>query len=445
MFDTEKIWEESLHALEDEISKPNFNTWFKNTHISKEEDGVIYLGVPNEFVKEWLYSKYHKAILRALRNTGNHVRNVEYIISKKREGAKQTDRIEPTNALPLHNLYVNRKDNLNPRYTFDTFIIGSFNELAYSAAQAIVKEPGVYNPLFIYGNTGLGKTHLIQSVGNALRESHPEYEIYYVSSEKFSNDFVNAIQANRRQAFKDKYNKYDVLIMDDVQFLSGKEKTQEELFHLFNTLYDNRKQIIFSSDKHPNYIPGLEDRLKSRFSAGMIVDVVKPEYESRYAILQAKTRELGVSIPENVLDYIAAHVEGNIRELEGILNSLSCQSKLRNNTLTIQDVKNLIKNSIKPKKSVNVDDVVRAVSGFYNIETEAIYEKTRRKEIVYARQVIMYILREDFSVSYPMIGKKLGGRDHTTVIHSCTKIENAIPNDSALAQEIEQLRAILGG
>jgi len=447
MIDIEQTWKQSLESLQEEVSKPNFNTWFKNTHISKEEDGVVYVGVPNEFVKEWLYSKYNKSILRALRSTNHSIRNVEYVIAKKKESdeARKKAAQQSTNALPLHNLYINKKDNLNPRYTFESFIIGPFNELAYSAARAIVKEPGVYNPLFIYGNTGLGKTHLIQAVGNTLKKDNPDLQIYYVSSEKFSNDFVSAIKSNRRQSFKDKYRKYDVIIMDDVQFLSGKEKTQEELFHLFNILYDVRKQIIFSSDKHPNYIPGLEDRLKSRFSAGMIVDVTKPEYESRYAIVQSKAQELGISLPAGILEYIASHVEGNIRELEGILNSVGCQAKVKNKDLTIQDIKNLIKNSIKPKKAVNIDEVIKTVSGFYNMEPDTIQEKTRRKEIVHARQVVMYILREDYSISYPMIGKKLGGRDHTTVIHSCSKIESLIDKDSGLAQEVEQLRAILSG
>ncbi|MBP6926001.1 MAG: chromosomal replication initiator protein DnaA [Candidatus Pacebacteria bacterium] len=446
--DTNKLWQDSLNALELEISKPNFNTWFKNTHITKEDQGMVYIGVPNEFVKEWLYSKYHKTILRALRNHEETVRNVEYVVSKNR--ARSPEEQETTlsgeiNSLPLHNLYVNKKDNLNPRYTFETFIIGPFNELAYSAAQAIVKEPGIYNPLFIYGNTGLGKTHLIQAVGNALKEKNPEYKIYYVSSEKFSNDFVHAIQSNQRNAFKEKYKSYDILIMDDVQFLSGKEKTQEELFHLFNSLYDSHKQIMFSSDKHPNYIPGLEDRLKSRFSAGMIIDVTKPEYESRYAILQTKARSFSESIPEETLSYIAHNVEGNVRELEGILNSLVCQTRLKKRPIAVTELKNLIRNNIKPRRSVNINEVVESIAKFYNTEPEIIYDKTRRKEIVKTRQIIMYILREDFNISYPMIGKRLGGRDHTTVIHSCTKIERELTEDSALVQEIEQLRTILSG
>lgn len=448
--DVNKTWEDSLNEIELAISKANFNTWFKNTHIVREEDGVVSIGVPNEFVKEWLYTKYNKAILKALRNTGGDVRSIEYVITKKPTPSEKTEKDtrstqnnQAARALPLQNLYINRQDNLNPRYIFDSFIIGPFNELAYSAAQGILQKPGVYNPLFIYGGTGLGKTHLIQAVGNALKDGTSQAKVFYTSSEKFTMDYISSVQNNRVNAFKEKYRKYDVLIMDDVQFLSGKEKTQEELFHLFNILYDSNKQIIFSSDKHPNYIPGLEDRLKSRFGAGMIVDISKPDYESKVAILQAKADEQGYVLPKEAIDYIAANVEGNIRELEGILNSLICQIQLRKRDLSLQELKNLIKNNIRPKKNVAVKDIVKIIADFYNINEKAIYEKTRRKEIVRSRQVAMYILREDFNISYPLIGRKLGGRDHTTVIHSCLKIKKDIQEDSGLTQEIEQLRSML--
>jgi chromosomal replication initiator protein len=447
----EQIWGETIHEIELSVSKANYNTWFKHAHFAKQDDGVIYLGVPNEFVREWLESKHNKTYLRILREkSGQHVRSVEFIISKPprdtEKGAPQQKKqflSHSVNELPLHNLYINKKDNLNSRYTFDTFIIGPFNELAYSASQGILQKPGVYNPLFIYGSTGLGKTHLIQATGNSFKEKYPRAKVYYTSAEKFSNDYVQSVQNNRINPFKEKYRDYDVFIMDDVQFLSGKEKTQDELFHLFNILYDARKQIIFSSDKHPNYIPGLEDRLKSRFSAGMIVDISRPEYESRLAIIQTKVDEQGVDIPKEILEFITQNVDGNIRELEGILNSLICQNQLKGRDLTQKELKNLIKNNIKPKKSVSIDAVVKTIADFYNIKPESIYEKTRRKEIVRSRQITMYILREDFNISFPLIGRKLGGRDHTTVIHSCTKVKNEMEKDPNLAQEVEQLRTML--
>ena len=250
------------------------------------------------------------------------------------------------------------------------------------------------------------------------------------------------MQNNKANSFKEKYRKYDLLIIDDIQFIGKMEKIQEELFHTFNTFYENSKQIIFSSDKHPNHIPELADRLKSRFSAGMIVDISEPEYESRLAILKVKIQELGVDLDQEILEYVASVIQGNIRELEGNLNAVICQYRLKNRPLSLAEVKNLIKNNIKPKRNVDIKDIVKMVGGYYNLEESAIYEKTRRKEIVKARQVVMYLLREDFNVSYPLIGQKLGGKDHTTVIHSYLKIKGDIKNDAQLMQELEQIRAL---
>ncbi|MCD8528025.1 MAG: chromosomal replication initiator protein DnaA [Candidatus Pacebacteria bacterium] len=447
----EKIWEQVLNEIELSVSKANFATWFKNTFIYKEKDGVIYIGIPNQFTKEWLHPKYTKEFIRLLRkHSGEHIRSVEYVTGKKqpepvvvKEKPKTEESTQQTSALPLDNLYVNRKDNLNPRYTFETFIIGSFNELAYSAAQGILQKPGVYNPLFIYGSTGVGKTHLIQATGNDFKKRYPRAKIFYTSAEKFSNDYVHSVQNNTVTAFKNKYREYDVLIMDDVQFLSGKQKTQDELFHLFNILYDENKQIMFSSDKHPNYIPGLEDRLKSRFSAGMIVDVTRPEYESRVALLRSKALEQNVFIRDEIIQYLAENIEGNIRELEGLLNSLMVNIQIKNTDLSLEDVKKLIKNNVSSKKNISVEHIVKVVTDFYNIEAQSIYDKTRRKEIVHSRQVIMYLMREDFNISFPAIGRKLGGRDHTTVIHSHARIRDDIAKEPHIAQEIEQIRSIL--
>ena len=258
--------------------------------------------------------------------------------------------------------------------------------------------------------------------------------------EKFATDFINALQNNKANSFKEKYRKYDLLIIDDIQFIGKMEKIQEELFHTFNTFYENNKQIIFSSDKHPNYIPELADRLKSRFAAGMIVDISAPEYESRLAILKVKLRELNVDLDQEIVEYVASAVEGNIRELEGSLNIIVCQYRLKGRSLTLAEIKNLLKNNMKPKKNVAIKDVVKIVSEYYKIEEPSIYEKIRKKEIVKARQVVMYLLREDFNISYPLIGQKLGGKDHTTVIHSCLKIKADLKNDPQLLQELEQIR-----
>ncbi len=444
--DTKQLWKNCLAEIELAVSKANFSTWFKNTSIIKEDGGVIYVGVPNEFVRDWLKNKYHKLITKTLTDTYDTLRAVEYVISKidnsnKNDNTPVINENPVNKELPLKDLYVSPEDNLNPRYRFDSFIVGGFNELAYAAAQAIIESPGTkYNPFFVYGNTGLGKTHLLQSVGNGIKEKYPNKKVYYLTLEKFATDFINSLQGNKANSFKEKYRKYDLLIIDDIQFIGKMEKIQEELFHTFNTFYENNKQIIFSSDKHPNYIPELADRLKSRFAAGMIVDVSEPEYESRLAILKIKAKEQGIELDQDSLEFIASSIRGNIRELEGCLNSITCQAKLKGKQLSLAEIKNILKNSIKPKKTVAVKDVVKIVSDHYNIEEASIYDKTRRKEIVRARQLIMYILREDFNVSYPLIGQKLGGKDHTTVIHSYLKIKEDLKNDPQLLQELEQVR-----
>lgn len=446
MIDNKQIWESCLSEIENNVSKANFVTWFKNTKLVKQENGTAYIGTPNEFVRDWLKNKHEKTILKVLMNYLQGIRGVEFSIYKHNPNKKESSFSIQNgamfgNELPLNNLYIDKRDNLNPRYVFSNFIVGSFNELAYAASQAIIKNPGkAYNPFFIYGPTGLGKTHLIQAIGNSIKEKYPGKTVHYIPLEKFAVDYVNSLKNNKPNEFKQKYRQYDVLIMDDIQFISNKEKTQEELFHLFNSLYENNKQIIFSSDKHPNYIPGLEDRLRSRFGSGMIVDINEPDTESKIAIIKKKLEENGLDLTDEIIEYIAFSITGSIRELEGTLNTIICQIQFKKRDLNIVEVKKLIKNNIKPKKSVSVQNIVKVISEFYDIAEESIYEKTRRKEIVKARQIIMYILREDFNVSYPLIGQKLGGKDHTTVIHSCLKIKNDLKEDPKVAEEIEQIR-----
>jgi len=444
--DTKQLWENCLIQIEGELSKANFSTWFKNTSISKEDTGIIYIGVPNEFVRDWIKNKYHKLITKTIADAYENMRAVEYVITKTENGRQEVGKISEISInkeLPLKDLYINPEDNLNPRYRFDSFIVGTFNELAYAASQAIIESPGTkYNPFFVYGNTGLGKTHLLQAVGNSIKDKFSNKKVHYITLERFATDFVNSLQSNKANSFKEKYRKYDLLIIDDIQFIGKMEKIQEELFHTFNTFYENNKQIIFSSDKHPNYIPELADRLKSRFAAGMIVDVSEPEYESRLAILKVKLQEQNINLAEEIVEYVASIIRGNIRELEGSLNIIVCQLKLKNKPLSLNEVKNILKNNIRPKKNVSIKDVVKTISDYYNLEEDSIYEKTRRKEIVKARQMVMYVLREDFNVSYPLIGQKLGGKDHTTVIHSYLKIKTDLKNDPQLLQELESIRVM---
>ena len=346
--------------------------------------------------------------------------------------------------LPLDEFYINKSDNLNPRYTFDTFVVGSFNDLAYSAAQVAIQRPGItYNPLFIYGDTGRGKTHLVQAIGNQYKKQYPGRKVYYLTSEKFVVDYTDAVQAGTANRFKDKYRQYDLLIMDDVQFLSKKDKTQEELFHLFNALHDTNKQIIFSSDRAPVAIPDIAERLKGRFSSGMAVDISEPDPESRMVIVRKKAALHGVILSDDVVEYVATTLTGSIRELEGMVNSIVCHAQVKGLAPDIAEVRQSLRSFTRPQKSISVKNVVGRVAEFYGINEESIYEKTRRREVVRPRQVIMYLLREDFRISYPSIGTKLGGRDHTTVIHSCEKIKREIVVDTSLAKEIQNIRSLL--
>lgn len=446
MSDYQTTWDKASSNIELDISKANFNTWFKDTYISKIEDGVVVLAVPNQFVKNWLAEKFHKTILKHLIDTDDTLRSLEYIIEKKEDRKEPIKRSSPSmnNRLPIESLYINKDDNLNPKYTFESFVVGDFNEVAYSAAQAIIKKQEVvYNPFFVYGNTGFGKTHLIQSIGNHIKKNQPHKKVYYLTTDKFQMEVVEQIgKSNRANDFKMKYRKYDVLIIDDIQFLSKKEKTQEELFHLFNYMYDNNKQIIFSSDKHPNQIPDIEDRLRGRFNAGMTIDIQAPDYESRIEILRQKSNSSDFALTEKVIEYLATTINGNIRELEGVLNSVILKSDVRGRELTLNEVKDLVKNNVKKKKVMKVEEVVQIVSDYYGIDEENVYKKIRKKEFVKPRQLIMYILREDFKISFPTIGEKLGGRDHTTVMHSCDKVRGELEDNPQLTTDLDAIRSM---
>ncbi len=447
MKDHTELWEKALIDIELAVSKANFSTWFNGTYIIKTEEGIIFLGVPNSFIQEWLFKKFHNTILKTLRQLNDQVRGLEYVIVKEGDRKKEAEKkpqVSPTISMPLNDFYVNKDDNLNPRYVFDSFVVGPFNELAHAASKSVIKNPGsTYNPLFIYGNTGHGKTHLIQAIGNHIKKDFPQKKVFYLTSERFGTEYFASLQSNTTQKFKDKYRKYDVIIMDDIQFFANKEKFQEELFHLFETFYQTNRQLVFSSDKHPNFIPGLEDRLKSRFNQGMIIDIPAPDHESRIAIIKAKSLLSNIDLKTDVLDFLAASVESNVRELEGVVNAIVCQTQLKNRPLSLLEIKNLIKNNTKPKKNISIKDVMKLIANFYNVDEESLYDKTRKKEVVKPRQVIMYILREDFNVSFPSIGDKMGGRDHTTVIHSCNKVKEDLKTDTTLMEEISQIRAMM--
>ena len=440
--DIKQLWEDVLVKIELEVTAANFKTWFRHTHVISLEGSTITIGVPSIFVKDWLIDKFQIIILKVLREIIPHVKSVEYDVVQNKTRRVKNKRKTINTTLPLGEYYINKNDNLNPKYIFETFVIGPFNSLAHIAAKTVSEKPGIaYNPLFIYGKTGHGKTHLIQAVGNQLKKNGEK--VFYVTSERFAVDYFNSLQTGTANNFKDRYRQYDVLVMDDIQFLASKEKTQEELFHLFNALHDTNKQIVFSSDVHPSLLYGMEERLQSRFIQGMIVDIPNPDLESRGAILKAKAAQNSISLDEEVVDYMARTIDGNIRDLEGSLNVVMCQSQLEGRVLQLEEVKQIIKNSARPKRGLPIPDVVDKVARYFDVDPSAIYEKTRRREVVKPRQIIMYILRTDFNVSYPAIGQKLGGRDHTTVIHSCEKIKNELKKNSEMEEELAQVRTML--
>ena len=453
--DLHELWKAALGEIGLQVSKANYKTWLTNTSIVDKKNGVVIVAVPNSFTKEWLENKYHKFILRSLRNIESEIKEVTYQIKPNYIKEELKDKKQPKeDELIIHKqldfaeLNVDAETNLNPRYTFDNFIVGPSNELAHAAASAIVKNLGnKYNPLFIYGGVGLGKTHLIQAIGNAVRKENRNKKIKYVTSERFTSEVITTLRSgslrpNDIDDFKKRWREIDLLIIDDIQFLSGKEKTQDEFFHTFNALYDAGKQIIISSDRPPKSIQTLEERLRSRFEGGMIADVSYPDLETRITILKTKANEKGFDFSYDILEYIALNIKKNIRELEGALNRLIASNLNANKKdLNLTEVKkalNIIVNT--PKKSTTFKNIIKAVAEFYDISEKELLERSRKKEIVKPRQVIMYLLREELKSSFPFIGLKVGGRDHTTAIHACDKIKKEIELDQNFNDEINMIR-----
>lgn len=447
-----EIWQAVLADFELKISKANFTTWFKNTGIAKYDAGQVLICVPNTFTKSWLEKKYNSDIVKTIeRVTNKPVKKIEY----KVENVKLIEEKECTMVSPVPTvssistpIYSQQKTlpnrfGLNPKYIFENYIVGKNNELAHAAAKAVVDRPGAaYNPLFLYGGVGLGKTHLLQAVGHSLLEKNPQTKIIYVSSEKFTNEFVASIKEGRAKEFKDKYRNIDLLLIDDIQFIAGKEQTQEEFFHTFNELHQLGKQIVLTSDRPPKAIPALEDRLRSRFEWGMIVDVATPDLETRAAILQSKAQENNFTIDPELVNMIATTVQSNIRELEGALNKVIAYHQLKNITPTKESIKAILSSfeSQSLKRSLTPKDLINTISEFYGVAIDDIIGKSREKRLANPRQIIMYLLREELKMSYPAIGSELGGRDHTTAMHAHTKIGTDIENDPKLKQEIKSIK-----
>ncbi len=444
--DNLELWQSVLAQMQFHISMANFATWFQNTEIISKENEKIIISVPNAFSKEWLSNKYNKLILKTLHDIDDSIKDLDFIIKpqlSKNTPAKVASNSEKQEEVQLkfEEFKVNKETNLNPRYTFNNFVVGSFNELAHAAALAVADNPGLtYNPLFIYGGTGLGKTHLIQAIGNKINDEAKKKKVKYISSEKFVSGIVSAIRTNSMESFKASLAPIDVLILDDIQFIAGKNKSQEEFFHVFNSLYEKNKQIILSSDRPPNAIAELEERLRSRFEGGMIADVSLPDYETRLVILKTKLQEKNTDVPEDILDYIATNVKKNIRELEGALNKILIYSKI-NQEINIEIVKKLLKGFVfSPFDVANYKKIIETVAKFYNLEEKSLFDPTRRKEIVKPRQIAMFLLRRELKYSFPAIARKFGGKDHTTAIYAYKKILQENEENNKLTEELNLIK-----
>lgn len=447
------LWQTVLGEIELTVSRASFMTWFKNTELIEQNDEYVTISVPNIFAKQQLEVKFTNQIVETLKKNGVIAGKVRYTIqsaSKKRDlkstssssNVATVGQVATSIAKPVSHSSVQKSDvNLNPRYTFDTFIVGSSNELAYTACQAVANSPGTkYNPLFLYGGVGLGKTHLIQAVGNGIAVNNPDAHILYISSETFVSDFLDSIRF-KKNGFSDRYRNVDVLIIDDMQFIAGKEKTQEEFFHTFNALHQANKQIIISSDKPPKSIPTLTDRLRSRFEWGMTIDIQMPDFETRCAILQTKANNTGFTLDKETVEYLATHIQTNIRELEGALNQLLAFCEMRGVNPDLQTAAGLIGNvkSNRPHH-LTCKQVIDKTAKHFQVDATDILSPKRDKHIVVPRQIAMYLLRSELHLSFPKIAKELGRKDHTTAIHSVEKIEKALKLDYVIRQQVTEIR-----
>jgi len=440
------LWQAVLGELEVSISRANFATWFKHTSILSNEDGRIVVAVPNIFNKEWLEQKYHDNIKSALIKLIGQIRSLEYKIVPPGSDKPSVDALKLKTLPESGQIGLTQSaSNFNTRYTFDNFVVGSSNELAYAACRAVVANPGIkYNPLFIYGGTGLGKTHLIQAVGNEILANNPGKKVEYLTSEAFASEFISSI-VRSKTGFTNKYRKVDVLIIDDMQFLGGKEKTQEEFFHTFNTLHQANKQIIISSDKPPRAITTLEGRLRSRFESGMIADIQAPDYETRSAILQTKATSQGVLLDADVIELIAKNVQSNIRELEGVLTQLLAYCELRGIVPDTEVAKMLIGGlaTKTAKKPLSSTKVMEQIANYYSLSVADITGPKRDKDIVAPRQLAMYLMRHELNLSFPKIAEVVGGRDHSTAMHSVAKVERLIEANEVLREDLNAIRDTL--
>ena len=436
------LWQAALAELKGQVSRANFETWLRDTVALSFDDGCLTVGAPTGLATDWLQERMGSVVHTTLAKLAGRPLEVSFVLSgacPSRPSPRFASRAEING-----NGCASAGARLNSRYTFSSFVVGSTNRLAHAAARAAADRPGdSYNPLFIYGGTGLGKTHLLHAVGHSILKQ--DLKMLYVSCEQFTNEFINAIREQRNEEFRRKFRGTDLLLMDDIQFIAGKEQTQEEFFHTFNDLHSSGRQIVISSDRHPRSMPVLEDRLSSRFQWGLIADIQPPDFETRVAILRSKADLLAMSVPGDVLDYVAQKVQSNIRELEGCLNRLAAHARLNRVSLTLESVAPVLKEYLQSsgRRSLPPQTILDTISKYYGLDARDLSGKRRNKEIALPRQIAMYLLREETQASLNEIGQALGGRDHSTVLHGFNKISDEITADLSLRKEVMELKEIL--
>jgi chromosomal replication initiator protein len=443
----EKVWQAALGELQLQMTKATFDTWVKQTHVLAYEDGTFIIGVQNGYAKDWLENRLMGTVKRTLAGILNRSVEVRFTVHTPTIPAEELVTLlqpkatpPPPSTPPPSN--GQSKFALNPQYTFDQFIVGSSNRLAHAASLAVAENPAkAYNPLFLYGGVGLGKTHLLQAIAHYAIERN--LQVLYISSETFTNDLINAIRCKATEGFRGLYRSTDFLLVDDIQFIAGKESTQEEFFHTFNTLHSSGRQIIISSDRPPQAIPTLEERLASRFEWGLIADIQPPDLETRIAILRFKTEYRGARVPNEVMEFIARQMQNNIRELEGGLNRVLAHAALMRVPVTLDLARQALSDLVAKQEKLTLPEIIRAVALHYGVSEAELVGQSRRKEIAGPRQVVMYLAREDTNASLPQIGEALGGRDHTTILYGSEKIANQIEQDDALRRDVIAIREAL--
>ncbi len=444
------LWEKTIKIIKEKISQHNFDTWIRPIQISALDGEFIQLRVPNRFFRDWLIDNYLPLIREAMKSEAGIAFQVDFVIDQEnnqihdvesKSGATSSEKSTPKRPpRPRAN------SSLNANYSFDRFVVGASNQFAHAASVAVAEQPAKnYNPLFIYGGVGLGKTHLLNAIGLKTLKLFPELNVVYVSAEIFMNELINSIRYDKMPKFREKFRNIDCLLIDDIQFIAGKERTQEEFFHTFNTLHDAGKQIVVTSDKFPKDIPNLEGRLRSRFEWGLIADIQPPEIETRIAILEKKAQENHISLPTNVSHYLASQADSNIRELEGYLVRIAAYSSLTGRPIDLDLVKSVLKQLFRKeeKKDMTIEEIIKTVGSFFNIKISEIKSQKKNKNLVLARQVSMFLARELTSASFPDIGEKIGDRDHSTVIYAHNKIKKTLEADAALRDSVKKIEDLL--